>query len=101
MDESQIEVANIRKATEAEHADAKARGIVDGPHGRLQWKGTDACIDLRCSCGARGHVDGDFLYYVRCVGCGARFALSPYVVLIPIGFETPSHVTEDFGAAHE
>ena len=35
----------------------------------MQWKGTDACLDLNCDCGTSSHVDGLFAYYVRCPGC--------------------------------
>ena len=56
----------------------------DGPHGWLQWKGTDACIDLRCVCGYHGHVDADFFYYYRCKECGARYAVGAHVRLVPL-----------------
>ena len=39
------------------------------PHGWIQWKGTDVCIDLHCSCGDQLHYDGEFLYYWRCPSC--------------------------------
>jgi hypothetical protein len=41
----------------------------------LQWKGTDACLDFRCPCGARGHFDGDFAYYLRCPICERTWEL--------------------------
>lgn len=36
----------------------------------LQWKGTDACMDFHCECGAHCHFDGDFAYCVKCPHCG-------------------------------
>lgn len=41
----------------------------------LQWKGTDACIDFQCECGADGHIDSDFVYYVRCPGCDTLYKM--------------------------
>jgi len=41
----------------------------------LQWKGTDACFDFRCDCGAVAHFDGYFAYYVKCGGCGQIYQM--------------------------
>ena len=71
---------NSDAAHEATKDDADRRGISDGPHGWIQWKGTDVCIDLHCECGSHGHVDGDFVYYVP---------------LVPIDF-TPEQCMYDF-----
>lgn len=46
------------------HTDEQAR--LERPFGWIQWKGTNVCIDLHCECGAHGHVDAEFLYFVRC-----------------------------------
>lgn len=46
------------------------------PYGSIQWKGTDVCLDFYCECGAHGHVDADFAYYVECGRCHAIFALN-------------------------
>lgn len=54
------------------------------PHGWIQWKGTDVCMDIYCDCGYTGHVDGQFFYHYRCVGCGRRFAVGQNVALIPL-----------------
>lgn len=61
------------------------------PYARLQWKGTDACMDLECECGMHGHLDEDFLYHVKCSGCGRVYEVDPYVVLRPIDVQ-PDHV---------
>ena len=55
-----------------------------GPHGWIQWKGTQVCIDLHCACGVHGHLDTDFLYEVHCIACGQYYSLSPNVRLVPI-----------------
>ena len=49
------------------------------PHARLQWKGTDACIDFYCDCGIASHIDGDFIYYVECGNCGRIYELNPVI----------------------
>jgi hypothetical protein len=54
------------------------------PHGWIQWKGTEACVDLHCSCGAHGHFDGYFMYRVKCAHCGQAYAVAQNVVLAPV-----------------
>jgi hypothetical protein len=55
-----------------------------GPHGWIQWKGTDVCMDVYCSCGKHTHVDADFCYHVKCGACGALFAVCATVRLMPV-----------------
>lgn len=56
-----------------------------GPHGWIQWKGTQPCIDLHCACGYHGHVDHDFFFYhYQCPKCKAKYAVGQNVVLIPL-----------------
>lgn len=57
------------------------------PHGWIQWKGTDVCIDLHCACGERFHFDGDFLYYVQCPGCERVYAVGSNVILHELTLE--------------
>lgn len=54
------------------------------PHGWIQWKGTDVCIDIHCKCGEHSHFDGDFLYTVQCPSCGACYMLNPHIELVEI-----------------
>ena len=54
------------------------------PHGWIQWKGTDVCMDVHCTCGALTHVDGDFVYHVKCVSCGRVYFVNGHVELIEI-----------------
>lgn len=63
---------------------ARATFKPTGAHGWLQWKGTRACIDLHCECGVHGHLDSDFLYYVKCGKCGRAYEINGHVELIPI-----------------
>jgi hypothetical protein len=63
---------------------AAEKDIALGPHGWVQWKGTEVCIDIHCDCGERGHYDGDFAYAVRCRNCGKIWALGQCVKLLPL-----------------
>lgn len=59
----------------------------DDPHGWIQWKGTDVCIDLHCICGTLGHFDGYSMYQVVCEDCGQHYAVGSNVVLAPMSDE--------------
>lgn len=58
-------------------------------HGSIQWKGTDACIDLHCACGHHGHFDGYFLNHFQCPACGVKYSMGCNVRMIPL---TPEQV---------
>lgn len=45
------------------------------PSAFIQWKGTDVCMDFYCPCGAQGHFDGEFAYFVRCPHCNRVFEM--------------------------
>lgn len=64
-----------------QEADAEVR---KGPHGSIQWKGTDVCLDVRCSCGEYTHVDAEFAYYIRCGACGKLWAACANIRLVAI-----------------
>lgn len=51
------------------------------PNVFIQWKGTDACLDLHCVCGVHGHFDGMFAYYLRCNACGRTYRMPHTLVL--------------------
>ena len=57
------------------------------PHGAVQWKGTDVCIDIHCACGESSHYDGDFMYFFKCPYCGRVYEVNGHVELIPIDIE--------------
>lgn len=62
---------------------------MDGPAGWIQWKGTDVCMDVTCACGAAGHFDGDFVYFLRCPECGRVYSVGQSVRLYEM---TPEEV---------
>ena len=51
----------------------------DGPQAFIQWKGTDVCLDLQCTCGEHWHFDGDFAYVLQCPTCGAKWEMPCYL----------------------
>lgn len=64
-------------------------------HGWIQWKGTNVCMDLHCSCGHHGHFDGDFFYHFQCPACGKKFAVGQNVALIPLTDEEVAHLESE------
>lgn len=67
------------------------------PHGWIQWKGTDVCMDVHCACGAHLHFDADFVYYVKCSHCKKVFMCNGHIELIEIENEPENcvHVGTD------
>lgn len=66
-------------------------------HGWIQWKGTDACVDLHCKCGALLHYDGDFLYYFECPHCQRMFALGQNIKLIELTDSQRKYAEKEHG----
>lgn len=54
-------------------------GSPDAPYAYIQWKGTDACFDFHCVCGAHLHHDGYFAYAVQCGRCARSWDMPAYV----------------------
>jgi len=54
------------------------------PHGWIQWKGTEVCMDIYCSCGKHSHIDADFAYYVECPSCGKIYFCNGHIELIEL-----------------
>ncbi len=52
------------------------------PQGWIQFKGTDLCMDVRCKCGELTHIDGDFVYFVKCTKCGTVYELNGHIELL-------------------
>lgn len=70
-------------ATQEEAWEAQEK--YDGkPHGWVQWKGTDACMDVRCKCGYSSHIDAEFLYHVQCPECKTIYMCNGHIELIEI-----------------
>lgn len=59
--------------------------ISDGsfPKSFIQWKGTNVCIDLYCTCGKHSHYDGDFLYRWQCPACKKCWEMGTAVRMRP------------------
>jgi hypothetical protein len=53
------------------------------PHGWIQFKGTELCMDVRCGCGELTHIDGGFIYFLKCGACGQVYELNGHIQLIP------------------
>lgn len=54
------------------------------PHGWIQFKGTDLCMDVHCKCGQLTHVDGSFCYHVKCGACGTVYMINGHVEFIEL-----------------
>jgi hypothetical protein len=54
------------------------------PYTFIQWKGTEVCMDVYCTCGDQFHIDGDFAYEVQCHHCGQIYEVGSRVVLTPL-----------------
>ncbi len=59
----------------------------ENPHGWIQWKGTQVCMDVYCICGEHSHIDADFIYHIKCVKCGQVYECDGHIVLHPLNFE--------------
>lgn len=73
---------------------------IEIPRGRIQWKGTDVCMDIDCTCGKLSHIDAHFAYYFRC-SCNKIYEISSYVKLIEvqesdISGVSPGCIVQDF-----
>lgn len=62
------------------------------PHGWIQWKGTDVCMDIHCKCGCHSHVDAEFAYHVKCPECGAVYFCNGHIEFIELEIEPDSCV---------
>lgn len=63
----------------------------DRPHGWIQWKGTQICMDVHCKCGAHLHVDDDFVYHIECPECSTVYMCNGHIELIELQ-ERPEYV---------
>lgn len=83
----------MKKAKNEDEAEKLLERYAGQPNGRLQWKGTDACLDFYCVCGVHLHFDAYFLYNVQCGHCQRYFHLNPNIEIIEIE-ETPQIFTQ-------
>lgn len=62
------------------------------PHGWVQWKGTDVCMDVNCKCGYFGHIDATFACFVKCPKCGTVYMCNGHIEFIELEIE-PGYCT--------
>jgi hypothetical protein len=77
----------------AAHPSVAANQDRPAPFAWLQWKGTRACMDVHCLCGAHLHFDGDFAYHVRCPHCRRIYECDGHITLRPLDFD-PGNVKD-------
>lgn len=75
--------------------DRETKPTEGSPHGWIQWKGTQVCMDIRCPCGKLGHVDDEFAYWIRCSDCGRTYWVNPHVELVPLTDEEAASLQGD------
>jgi len=73
-----------KKANNSDEAWGMQETYKDKPHGWVQWKGTDVCMDVHCKCGELCHIDAGFAYYVKCTHCGTVYMVNGHVELIEL-----------------
>ena len=56
----------------------------DKPHGWVQWKGTNVCMDIHCKCGFLSHIDDEFAYNVKCPKCGTVYMCNGHIEFIEL-----------------
>jgi len=59
----------------------------------IQWKGTDACLDIHCECGKHTHFDGLFAYSIECGKCGQMYDLPTTITLLPFSGRSTPQIT--------
>lgn len=81
-----------KKALNRDHAWVIQEQLKDIPHGYIQWKGTDVCMDIHCKCGSLLHVDAKFAYHVKCPYCETVYFCNGHIELIELTEEPSSCV---------
>ena len=78
------------------HKAIAARDFQPGEEGycRIQWKGTNVCMDVHCICGIQGHVDAEFAYFLKCKKCGRTYSTGCNVKMIELMPDELWHVAE-------
>ena len=67
--------------SEKSHLGIESPQFDETPHVWIQWKGTDVCADIHCSCGELSHFDGDFMYFIRCPYCQKVWEVGTHIRL--------------------
>ena len=69
--------------------------VEGAPHGWIQWKGTNVCMDVYCPCGHHSHIDADFAYYVKCPNCKRVWMTNGHIELVALTEEETKYLEED------
>lgn len=64
------------------------------PHGWIQWRGTNVCMDVHCMCGELTHIDDEFVYHVKCGNCGRVYFCNGHIEFILLE-EEPGHCVKE------
>jgi len=54
------------------------------PHGLINWRWANVCMDVHCRCGAVSHADFGLAHYIECIACGAVYLCNGHVELIEL-----------------
>lgn len=81
-----------KKALNADEAWKIQETYSGKPHGWIQWKGTEVCMDVHCKCGEMFHIDADFAYHVKCPSCGTVYMCNGHIELVELEQEPESCV---------
>ncbi len=84
----------MKKAKNSDEAWKIQETYENKPHGWIQWKGTDVCMDVHCKCGELCHIDADFAYYVKCMKCETVYMCNGHIELIELEDEPENCVVE-------
>ena len=84
----------MKKAKNTEEAWDISEKYDKEPHGWIQWKNTNVCMDVHCKCGAHCHIDADFAHHVKCMECGTVYMCNGHIEFIELE-EEPQHSVVD------
>ena len=84
-----------KKAKNTDEATLVEEKYEGKPHGWVQWKGTNVCMDIYCKCGHHSHIDAEFAYHVKCPKCLTIYACNGHIELIELEEEPPTCVVMD------
>jgi hypothetical protein len=79
------------------HLDIESPQFEGKPHIWIQWKGTDVCCDIHCTCGASHHFDGDFFYFFQCPSCKKYWEVGTHVLI----YEVPAERVKDLSTVQK
>jgi hypothetical protein len=92
---NQINRANGKVAEDKNEAWDMQEQYADRPHGWIQWKGTNVCMDVYCKCGGQFHIDADFAYHVKCPDCGTVYFCNGHIEMIELKKEPDACVVTE------